>query len=486
MEPPPQRLHHRNQPVLAPPIACSSEGSSQEAALDTGRAETDEGGRKGGPLLPLHVGFAHVELGETWPWHELRVIAHDETPTEVGILALLEFMDYVLDLPQVCTGFMLTYNLEELGWPHMDVVMRIICWSNEPERQAKWHHRCLCWKIVIPDGFCFKAARLALSGTFCLSSPPCLMYLVTDPSEDLTSDTVVSYQPDDSDVMGVKLLGDLRAKCEEVQLQAASEDLRRHEPAAAPVARPHGELPTVMDVGFAEVHQGYSEADGMGYIKIFGRDADVTDEGLTHLMGFMDGFVDSPSAVRGFAITYDLRLLHAPSMTMVTRVAAWGGEPVRQEKWQRLNLVCKVVVSGGVRLMLARGVLSTFFFLCPPVCKTYLLSDPDEPEESSIVFEPSKPVSAPQEQPLAAPTPGEAVASWGASRGGGGQAILVAGPSAAMPQPPAGSAVAAAATVVAVATPEPGGSPSTGAPLRGRFPCEAADNLNWMFPTTDF
>merc|ERR1719323_572152 len=108
------------------------------------------------------------------------------------------------------------------------------------------------------------------------------------------------------------------------------------------------------------------------------------------MMDFMDAFVDSENAACGFSITYDLRALHAPSLSMVTRVAEWGGDPVRQEKWERLNHTCKVVVSSGIKYTLCKTMLSTFFFLCPPVCRTFLLTDPDEAEETAVVFMPTR------------------------------------------------------------------------------------------------
>merc|ERR1712073_92451 len=75
------------------------------------------------------------------------------------------------------------------------------------------------------------------------------------------------------------------------------------------------------------------------------------------------------------------------------------GRPSRtQKKWGKLNLACKVVITAGFRFSAAKGILSAFFLLCPPVCRTYLLTDPDEPEESATMFEPSTATTWPEDE----------------------------------------------------------------------------------------
>ena len=75
--------------------------------------------------------------------------------------------------------------------------------------------------------------------------------------------------------------------------------------------------------------------------------------------------------------------------------------------WEELNHSCKIIITAGLRFTLAKGVLSTFFLMClgcgvhfchlvaavakcrcPPVTKTYLMSDPDQPLDSAVLFEP--------------------------------------------------------------------------------------------------
>lgn len=128
--------------------------------------------------------------------------------------------------------------------------------------------------------------------------------------------------------------------------------------------------------GFAELHQG------PGYFKILGRDQDITDEGIKSMLGVMDRFTASANARPGFSITYDLRGLRNPSMQMVLAVAEWGTDPQRKETWETLNQACKVVVNPGFRFSACKGVLTTFFFVCPPIVRTFLLTDPDESEDN--------------------------------------------------------------------------------------------------------
>lgn len=344
-------------------------------------------------LLPLNVGFASVELDDLqhWPWHELRMRAHDHAPTDEGIAALLEHMDFVLDLPQTCTGFMLTYHVEEEVTLPLDVVMRIICWCSEPSRQEKWRHRCLCWKMIIENSWAFGQARVLFSLAFSWSPPPCEIYLVTRSNAALEGDDAVCYKPDQVALEGVTRLWDSLVGEEEYQKEQgeAKAVVHAEKPAEKPASREPLALRASLDLGCVELQQGFDEQCGMGYVRILGRDAEVTDKELDQMTEFLDLFVDSQNAAAGFSITYDLRSLRTPSMSLVLKVAEWGAEPGRQEKWTKLNLACKVVVSGGMRYSIAKGVLSTFFFLCPPVCRTYLLSDLDDPDATSTVFEPT-------------------------------------------------------------------------------------------------
>lgn len=152
-------------------------------------------------------------------------------------------------------------------------------------------------------------------------------------------------------------------------------------------------LPETIDVKFCQLRQGINKRNGLGELVITSRNLPITDEGITTMMDFMDGFLAHENAQGGFSITYDMRALRTPSMTVVTRVAQWGAHPQRQQAWATLNQVCKVVVPGGMVFKLAKGLLSTFFYACPPVCDTYLITDPDEPDEKGAYFAPPKKAS---------------------------------------------------------------------------------------------
>lgn len=167
-------------------------------------------------------------------------------------------------------------------------------------------------------------------------------------------------------------------------------------PAGARNLWPEG-LPPSIHVDFAEIHCGFEEKKGIGYIKICCVDHEVTEVGLGQMLDYIDNWTQTPAAASGFGVTYDLRALPAPSIALLQKLAAWGAHPDREVKWKALNRACKVVINSGVRFTVCRGILNTFFWVCPPIVHTYLLTDPDEPEDTACVFEPG-------------PLPGSAVA----------------------------------------------------------------------------
>lgn len=151
------------------------------------------------------------------------------------------------------------------------------------------------------------------------------------------------------------------------------------------------ELPESVDVSFALVSHrpaAASSKTGLPELRIEGRNQDLTDEGLSEIMDFMDKFVWSEIASKGFCICYDLRQLKTPSMAIITRVAEWGKVPERKFMWEKLNSGCKIVVGAGLMFTMAKPILSTLFYLCPPVCPTFLLTDADEPEENAVCYRP--------------------------------------------------------------------------------------------------
>lgn len=167
-------------------------------------------------------------------------------------------------------------------------------------------------------------------------------------------------------------------------------------------------LPESLDCGFAVISRCL-DSSGLGELRICSRNVSLVEEGLTQLMDYMDQYLEQPDAQKGFCITYDLRALRAPSMSMVMRIAEWGKHPYRQQTWQKLNRMCKVVVPSGMWFTMAKKGLSTFFYMCPPVCDTYLLWDLDQPKTEGAYFAPPPEVKAAEAELRAAqeaePTP---------------------------------------------------------------------------------
>lgn len=353
--------------------------------------------------LPLNVGFAEVKLvaSEGTPPLELIICSTDESDiAQQNIDALLDFLDFATNLPLASEGFQLLYDVPEIGTSHIEVIRSLVCWSCEPGRQAIWQKRCKWWKIIVADGVYRRVSGMLLTGLFYLYPPPCFTYLLSDNDSVIREDdpNIVVFEPNDETLAIARLGDDLQHKVEEDAAKDApcseNTDVKEapcgDEQAADPrpwLKRSWGACPpNVLNVGFCEIHQGFDGEEG--YLKIFGSEGELTDEGLAEMMDFMDAFTHSGSADQGFSIMYDLRSLRSPSMQMVTKVAEWGSEPGRQQLWERLNHSCKIVISAGLKYSLAKGILTTFFLICPPVCNTYLLSEPDEPLEDATLFRP--------------------------------------------------------------------------------------------------
>jgi len=152
-------------------------------------------------------------------------------------------------------------------------------------------------------------------------------------------------------------------------------------------------LPPTKDVGFLLMTQGV-RPDGRAEIKLLGREGVQNRSNVMEMLDFLDKFSRTAHAQRGFAICFDLRSLSVPPMSLIKEVADWGNEKARVQRWNRLNFACKVVVRSGVTFAMAKGILHTYFYACPPVCRTYLLTDPDEAEEAACYYDPARPRAA--------------------------------------------------------------------------------------------
>lgn len=148
-----------------------------------------------------------------------------------------------------------------------------------------------------------------------------------------------------------------------------------------------GNQPGGIDVGFIMCEQGFDETSGQCYLKLVGREAEITDDGVQDVLDFVDTFTKSSSAERGFSISYDLRSFGIPTMALIVRVATWGMELDRRQRWEALNTSCQLVISPGWRLSVAKGLLTTFFGLCAPTCRTVLLTEENGVETEAAVWE---------------------------------------------------------------------------------------------------
>mmetsp|Transcript_51574 Transcript_51574/g.95070 ORF Transcript_51574/g.95070 Transcript_51574/m.95070 type:complete len:516 (-) Transcript_51574:98-1645(-) len=368
----------------------------------------------------LDVGFLECQLKgrRGWPKYEVYIKFQSADTTEEGIGKLLEFLDVILNLDLVAEGFELTYDLRKLYVPPVEIISEILRWSAEIKRQEKWGQRCKGWKVIVPAGAYFEMARRALTFMFYFNPPRCRTELVSDAvggryvsfgpdlqtnfdtngGQDMLSDAFSAISDSLQQSLQVFNYDDLPSSwnLDDILGPPPSDSQVSGDPPARTSAADsskecdgsgnlaHSEI----NVGFAIVSQGFDKGKQMGYLRITGSDSEFNEEGVVNMLQFMDDFTNSSNAETGFSMTYDLRHLRAPSMSMIKRVAEWGNDPCRQKTWQRLNKCCKVVISPGLRFTALKGILNSFFYVCPPVTRTFLLTDPDEPEENAIVFDP--------------------------------------------------------------------------------------------------
>uniref|UniRef100_A0A7S0ZY34 Uncharacterized protein n=1 Tax=Noctiluca scintillans TaxID=2966 RepID=A0A7S0ZY34_NOCSC len=428
----------------------------------------------------VDVEFAKLKVKELThrQGYEVVIEASESSVTDAGLTALLEFMGRVF--PLMSSGFMLTYIADVFN-PQFDVLSGIHYWSCQPSRNEQWQERCICWKIVTPEGpfgMYYQLAFATLYSWFCVYEPGNPVYLVTDVNKALDDNDMVvssshedradsafdmgaltdrrhvekmvdeededdiflwlySFVADDSSEHGEvtspkggahapswydTFFGEGEAGVEEVQVAPKvlihspswyetlfgedskdDEEVERHDSrekgsliAVKPVKVHKGDplsydstsLPVAVDLGCAVASHWYSEKAGISEILIQGRDAPLDDEMLDHLFAYVDAFVASDMSKNGFGITYDFRALRLPSMNMIMRVGEWGSLPERKTVWEVKNLTSSVVVSSGMAFAMSKAALVGFFYICPPIVRTYLLFDPSEDRETACFFDP--------------------------------------------------------------------------------------------------
>jgi len=345
-------------------------------------------------LVPeLDIGFVHVKLNwlSCWPVLEVCIELQREDATNESLDALFDFMEYVLSLSLSSSGFMLTFDMRKVYTPQLDILNTLQSWFLEQGHGEIWLQRCLVIRIVVGSGPYLRLWRCAVSAHYSFRGPPICTYLVENLSMPIPADSIC-YGPDtrkvdpsvivDSPAMGVE---------GSRTIEPTEENVEPHANMLPGARRWAGQrLPASMDFNMAKVQQGLDPTcKPPGYLCIRVQDKPLNLADLHNLMDFMDAFVDSEIGGQTFSVMYDLREIGWPSKTMISHVVDWGRHPDRQEKWNRLNTQCKVVIHAGMRFQICTGILSAFFSVCPPVCRTSLQVSPDT-EEGGAIFEPPK------------------------------------------------------------------------------------------------
>jgi len=354
------------------------------------------------------------------------------TPSE-GLAALLDFLDIVLRLEEFRSGFVLSFDFRGLYQPKLDVMVAIREWSESPRRKSLWSERCRFWRVAIAE-VSFMIMYHALFCLFVHDPPSCDTYVVTDISETFVCNGEYCFRKRDNSGASITEFADNKGIWEFAEnptfgalplvsfLSSVTDQLwsifddpkavsrrplsrisnrilsKRTDIASTPgnnVYSPRAAMGT-NSAGFpscssvettaAVVTQRFVPETGLGELLIEVGNTSVTQESLQPIMDFMDEFTASPNAANGFCIIYDLREMRIPSMTMVMRVAEWGGEPARKETWERKNQVCKIVLNPGLKFSILVGILTSFFYACPPVCRTFVMHSLEDAD--AVIFEP--------------------------------------------------------------------------------------------------
>lgn len=389
------------RPCSSDPPAGAAVQHHPPAVARVGPVEEDEPD----PFAALDVGFAQLELlraSHAGQQHALYFLALDGYWEPQGMLALLEFIEEVMEAPWAASGVLLIYDLRNAGLYQLEILSDLLSWVDEDqERQDLWRKRCVGCKIVVSAGAHVMLVRKMLAGVFYIYPPPCNTYLATSPMEPMRDEDMCYEAPKVVGNGGVVpiMTDDCKSKVPFDCGQNVSSPMFAASITAASVPASVGgpvgaeevvELPpfSSLDVGFGDIEQGYDEASSLGFLRLNSRDGEVTRERVEELLKFIDRFTRSQNAVNGWKITYDLRCLRIPSMSLVQRLAEWGAEDVRKERFEKLHKETKIVLSSGIKFAISKSILCAFFTMSPPVSKTFLVTDPDEDESNATFFEP--------------------------------------------------------------------------------------------------
>jgi len=124
-------------------------------------------------------------------------------------------------------------------------------------------------------------------------------------------------------------------------------------------------------------------------VQIVGRDIPQLDENVAEMLEFLGRALDSDEAASGFKLTYDLRNLRVPTLSLLISIAKWASTHERQSAFKERVVASRVCVMKGSKLTFAKLAMTTFFKVSPPTCTTYLVSDLDG--EPFAVYEGKEP-----------------------------------------------------------------------------------------------
>lgn len=132
---------------------------------------------------------------------------------------------------------------------------------------------------------------------------------------------------------------------------------------------------TEFDAGFVQASvRDLAEWPGLE-ITVATNDGPVDQESLSKLLDFLWDILSSERAASGLRLTYDLRRIRVPKMTVVVAIAQWGSEPSRQSMFQERVVACSICVSAGFKFTVAKAAMKAFFRVCPPTCKTLVVTN---------------------------------------------------------------------------------------------------------------
>lgn len=115
---------------------------------------------------------------------------------------------------------------------------------------------------------------------------------------------------------------------------------------------------------------------------------------MLKMFEFLTSVLESSEAREGFILTYDFRSTICPHGDVITDLVSWTLEPNRRARWQAQCIGWRVVVP-SVMYYSFKILLSSVFFLYPPSCAVYLVTDSAQAlDETTVCYQPSEAIMA--------------------------------------------------------------------------------------------